>query len=157
MEKSAETIGKLAGSQNQYVTNTGCGASVLTAFPGEGNKKDQFEGPYGGEKEYDSVYKYVSPNINPGAHVWVSEVPQTYAPSMEPVGHSFMPPNESKTKYIVDDPKYTYLNDNYQGYDEAIEGFGSSSNWKLLVQILLVLALVYVLYYLWENRNNLTK
>jgi phosphatidylserine decarboxylase len=158
-ESSQEVIGELAGSQNQYVTDTGCGASISTAYPGKANdvKHDQYNGPYNGQYEYDEQYKYISPNFNPGTRIWYGTKPEEYHVNMVPSGMNFIPHNDTNGKmYSVDTPYNSYFVGPVTGihniYD-GIEPFSVSVNNKTIIKVLVIAALIYVAYYLYTNRK----
>ena len=153
-----ETIGNLAGSQNQYITDTGHGACVKTAYPGQNKKfkSDQFNGPYSGDYEYKESYKYISPNFNPGTRVWNNVKPEKYDPEFQPRGVSFIPRNDTNGKlYSVDVPYNSYFTQPVHGLHNMYEPFGLSSiSTKFVIQLLVIAALIYVVYYLMTNKQK---
>lgn len=160
------TIGNYAGSQNQYITDTGNGACIKTAYPGNANGFNKFDdnGPYSGEHEYDNSYKYISPNFNPGVRVWNGVKPEEYHPNLGNTGHSFVPNSNGKL-YSVDSPYNSYFTQPINGLHKIhepnelhkmYEPFGfTRNNTKLIIHLLVIVALIYVVYYLVTNNKKL--
>ena len=148
-------FGKFAGSQNKYITDTGCGASIMTAYPGNANGFNELPtGPYSGEHEYENSFKYISPNFNPGIRVWNSTIPEVYHPDLGTPGNSFIPRNDTREPlYSVDMPYNSYFTQPIEGLHNVYESFGMShKNTRLIIHLLVIIALIYIVYYLYTKR-----